>query len=292
MSRNKEKARSSLNRYHNLKAKEAGVLESDPNLRPKYVQSVQSLAQAEKWRSVVLSEISVKLGRIQDLALSDYQIRDLNDSLNSLFREKRSWEYHIKDLGGPDYINFGKNMQNVGYTADRDSLGAYVKGYRYFGRAKDLPDVKEIIEMQEHRRHKGTNKTLKAPEELEKKKDLKELLTPFYYGMYDEMEDETSQAQMEQQVLESLNKASGQTSNPLHESKKTTLRETSDPLLMFEQQKSSMIRKKHEDQTNSDQQSNLISQIKALPKQDQVEKWILEKRKKSLLLRLGLLEEK
>jgi hypothetical protein len=35
--------------------------------------------------------------------LSDYQIRDLNDEINKLMREKSHWDDQIKKLGGPDY---------------------------------------------------------------------------------------------------------------------------------------------------------------------------------------------
>ena len=37
------------------------------------------------------------------VSLNDFQIRDLNDEINRLMREKRHWEYRIKELGGPDY---------------------------------------------------------------------------------------------------------------------------------------------------------------------------------------------
>lgn len=35
--------------------------------------------------------------------LSDFQIRDLNDEINKLMREKYRWEQQIRDLGGVDY---------------------------------------------------------------------------------------------------------------------------------------------------------------------------------------------
>ena len=36
----------------------------------------------------MLKEISRKVSKIQDAALSDFQIRDINDELNRLFKEK------------------------------------------------------------------------------------------------------------------------------------------------------------------------------------------------------------
>jgi len=35
--------------------------------------------------------------------LAEHKIRDLNDQINKLLREKYHWEKRIKELGGPDY---------------------------------------------------------------------------------------------------------------------------------------------------------------------------------------------
>ena len=35
--------------------------------------------------------------------LGEFKIRDLNDEINKLLREKHLWEEQIKVLGGPDY---------------------------------------------------------------------------------------------------------------------------------------------------------------------------------------------
>ena len=35
--------------------------------------------------------------------LGEFRIRDLNDEINKLIREKRHWEERILELGGPDY---------------------------------------------------------------------------------------------------------------------------------------------------------------------------------------------
>lgn len=36
--------------------------------------------------------------------LGEFRIRDLNDEINKLLREKGHWEVRIKELGGPDYV--------------------------------------------------------------------------------------------------------------------------------------------------------------------------------------------
>lgn len=35
--------------------------------------------------------------------LGEFKIRDMNDEINKLLREKGHWEVRIKELGGPDY---------------------------------------------------------------------------------------------------------------------------------------------------------------------------------------------
>lgn len=140
MSRNKEKNQSTLHRYYAQQEREAGVLESNPSLRPKYVQKVQSIPQAEKWRQTVLNEISIKLTDINDPSLPLDEIRILNDTINKLEREKRAWEHHIKKLGGNDHIRYGSK-----------SKGIIVNGVRYHGRARELPEAtkREVTEKAE-----------------------------------------------------------------------------------------------------------------------------------------------
>lgn len=68
--------------------------------------------------------------------LGEFRIRDLNDEINKLMREKRHWEVQIKSLGGPDHARVGPKM------LDQD--GKEVpgnRGYKYFGAAKDLPGI-------------------------------------------------------------------------------------------------------------------------------------------------------
>ena len=51
------------------------------------------------------------------------------------------WEVQLRNLGGPNYMRFGPRM----YDEDgREVPGA--RGYKYFGRAKELPGVKELFE--------------------------------------------------------------------------------------------------------------------------------------------------
>lgn len=47
--------------------------------------------------------VRVTRGCGQTAGLSDYEVRDVNDDINKLLREKRHWENQIVALGGANY---------------------------------------------------------------------------------------------------------------------------------------------------------------------------------------------
>lgn len=235
MSRNKEKANSTLNRYQAQISREAGVLDSDPNLRPKYVQSVESIPQAERWRTTIVTEISVKLTKINDPTIPEFEVRELNDSLNKLHREKRAWEHHIKQLGGNDYINFGGKTQRIS-----------VKGTRYFGRARELAEVKQML--------KGT-----AKPEVTKKDEAKEPGLE-YYGVFDGGEwNEPIRTDL-QSIFSEINAALG------------------------EHLLDAPVSTGGEKETGNEREKD----TKKLPTSEDVERWIVERKKRELMAQLGL----
>ncbi|KAI1907146.1 NineTeen Complex (NTC) component [Ophidiomyces ophidiicola] len=144
MARNSEKAQSMLFRFRAAQAADLGILDIGRTRRPRAITSVDSIPVCEKWRGQVLKEVSRKVSRIQDQSLSDYQIRDLNDEINKLMREKWMWEVQIRNLGGPNYTRGGGGGRV--YDEDGREIPGAGKGYRYFGRARELPGVKEMFE--------------------------------------------------------------------------------------------------------------------------------------------------
>ena len=46
----------------------------------------------------VIREVSKKVSQIQNAGLGEFRIRDLNDEINKLLREKRHWEARIIEL--------------------------------------------------------------------------------------------------------------------------------------------------------------------------------------------------
>ncbi|KAF2657231.1 Isy1-like splicing factor [Lophiostoma macrostomum CBS 122681] len=178
MARNSEKAHSMLFRFRAAQAAEAGIIDISRTRRPKLITSITTIPVCEKWRSQVLKEISRKVTRIQDDALSDYQVRDLNDEINKLMREKHMWEHQIRSLGGPNYMRGGRVLDEEG----REVPGGG-KGYRYFGRARELPGVKELFERQARPEDEGRDKA------GERRAELRQRVDAAYYGYNLDEED-------------------------------------------------------------------------------------------------------
>ena len=51
-----------------------------------------------------MKEITKKVSEIQNGSLGEYKIRELNDSINDLLKEKTRWETRITAIGGKDYV--------------------------------------------------------------------------------------------------------------------------------------------------------------------------------------------
>ncbi|KDQ15480.1 hypothetical protein BOTBODRAFT_54750 [Botryobasidium botryosum FD-172 SS1] len=127
-----------LYRFREAQAAELGLARKGDK-RPRMASACKSLRDCERWRGEILREISRKVSKIQDAGLTDYEIRDLNDEINKLMREKRHWENQIVALGGANY------RRNVAMLDDDGKEVPGTRGYKYFGRAKELPGVKELF---------------------------------------------------------------------------------------------------------------------------------------------------
>jgi len=141
MARNAEKAMTTLARWRAAQVTEQGGSTKEKERRPFLASECTDLPKAEKWRMQIIREIARKVAQIQNAGLGEFRIRDLNDEINKLLREKGHWEVQIRDLGGPDYARVGPRML--------DHEGKEVpgnRGYKYFGAAKELPGVRELFE--------------------------------------------------------------------------------------------------------------------------------------------------
>ncbi len=111
--------------------------------------------------------------RLCTAGLGEARLRDLNDEINKLFREKHHWDLRVKELGGPDHTKTGGRM----YDDDGKEL-PYSRGYRYFGAAKDLPGVRELFA------------DTAPPKPKRNRGQLFAAINPDYYGFRDEDDGE------------------------------------------------------------------------------------------------------
>ncbi|PHT67463.1 Pre-mRNA-splicing factor ISY1 -like protein [Capsicum annuum] len=104
-----------------------------PLRRPYLASQCRDLPKADKWRQQVMQEIGRKVLEIQNEGLGEHCLRDMNNEINKLIREKSHWEKRIVEVGGPNYMK-----HNIVGSSKSDGRGP---GYIYFGATKKLPGV-------------------------------------------------------------------------------------------------------------------------------------------------------
>mmetsp|Transcript_21924 Transcript_21924/g.32672 ORF Transcript_21924/g.32672 Transcript_21924/m.32672 type:complete len:252 (-) Transcript_21924:176-931(-) len=166
MARNQEKAQAMLNRFIAYKKDQ---MYGPRGRRPALASECKNLRDAEKWRRSILKEVSRHVSEIQNGSLGEHRVRDLNDMINKLIREKRHWERQIKLLGGPDYT------RQLGIRDGRGGAPMGSNGYFYFGAARELPGVRELFEKRAIEKAKKRDRG-----------DLYKLVDAEYYGYGDE----------------------------------------------------------------------------------------------------------
>jgi pre-mRNA-splicing factor ISY1 len=177
MARNEEKARGSLNRWTlasrtgtSLSASAAAA--SQHVRRPQLASECTSLPECEKWRRQLVEELNRKLLKLSSINVAERdQIMQLNDECNKKLRIIEHWERQIRALGGPDYRS-GPSAVNA--------QGAGNQRYRYFGVAKDLPEVREILARQ------SESMAQVAVESIAKRRIDARLLDHEYFGLHDD----------------------------------------------------------------------------------------------------------
>lgn len=161
-----------LNRFITMKAEEK---KKPKERRPFLASECRDLAEADRWRQQIMREIGRKVAEIQNEGLGEHRLRDLNDEINKLIREKSHWERRIVELGGPNYSKHSAKMTDLeGNIVDVPNPSGRGPGYRYFGAAKKLPGVRELFE---------------KPPELRKRRtryDIYKRIDASYYGYRDE----------------------------------------------------------------------------------------------------------
>lgn len=168
MARSQEKAMSMLNRWvDQRRSVESGAADSVRSSR--FPTECRSSKDGEAARSQVVRQIGTLISQIQNASLGEQRIREVNDEINRLLRLKYAWEMQIRKLGGPDYSSMARLGEADGVEVPGQG------GYRYFGAAKELPGVRELLEQPS------------SVESMKKsRKELMQNITAEYYGWLDE----------------------------------------------------------------------------------------------------------
>jgi len=173
-----------LNKWVKMR-EEGNITTSAPRQqkRPYLASECEHLADAEYYRNQIVREITALISKIQNPGLGEHALRDMNDEINKKLREKYHWNKQILKLGGLDY-NAMERKRQVEEGDPQAGLGGNT--YRYFGAAKDLPGVQEIL-------NKQAQKSVK-------KRDMTKQITPDYFGWRDE--EDGVLVELEEQVIQ------------------------------------------------------------------------------------------
>ncbi|GLT44036.1 hypothetical protein SLA2020_179540 [Shorea laevis] len=110
MARKEEKAQLTLNRLIAMKTEEK---KKPKERRPYLASECRDLAEADKWRQQIMREVGRKVAEILNEGLGEHRLRDVNDEINKLIREKSHWERRIVELGGPNYAKHAPKMTDL-----------------------------------------------------------------------------------------------------------------------------------------------------------------------------------
>lgn len=170
---------STLNRWVDQRRliEAGGIARSGPSL-PSECRSVK---EGEAARGSIVRQLTSLISQIQNSSLGEQRIRVINDEINKLLRSKAAWESQIVKLGGPDYRLLGTRLA--------EAEGAEIpgqRGYKYFGAAKELPGVRDLLESEE---------TVDEP--IRTRREILTNIHSDYYGWKDEHDPELLKAERE-----------------------------------------------------------------------------------------------
>ncbi|XP_050237316.1 uncharacterized protein LOC126687016 [Mercurialis annua] len=290
MARNEEKAQSMLNRFITFKEQEK---KKPKERRPYLASECRDLAEADRWRQQILGEIGRKVAEIQNEGLGEHRLRDLNDEINKLIREKVHWERRIIELGGPNYTKHAPKMTDLdGNIIDVPNPSGRGPGYRYFGAAKKLPGVRELFE---------------KPPELRKRKtryDIYKRIDASYYGYRDDEDGVLAKVEvpaekrmralavedwkMMDEIRKEARKGAMEVVSVGAVAAEVLVEEEED---VVEEER--MIEREKEDKERMEKMKEFVVHV-PLPDEKEIERMIVEKKKMELLSKYaseGLLEE-
>ncbi|XP_060556546.1 pre-mRNA-splicing factor ISY1 homolog [Ruditapes philippinarum] len=261
MARNSEKAMTALARWRAAHLDDKKEVER----RPYLATECDDVKKAEKFRRQIIGEISKKVAQIQNAGLGEFKLRDINDEINKLLREKGHWEDRIKELDGPDYRKIGPKML--------DHEGKEVpgnRGYKYFGAAKDLPGVRELFEQEP------------PPPPRKTRGELMKDIDADYYGYRDEDDGVIIplEKEAEKKAIAEKVRAWKEKQEQIARGEKTEdSEETSEVPRLFEREEEDMDADVEEPSTAEESDMTHFIAHVDVPSQKQIEEALLERKK-------------
>ncbi|KAI8535912.1 hypothetical protein RHMOL_Rhmol10G0212300 [Rhododendron molle] len=276
MARNEEKAQSMLNRFITMKNEEK---KKPKERRPFLASECRDLAEADKWRQQIMREIGRKVAEIQNEGLGEHRLRDLNDEINKLIREKVHWERRIIELGGPNYTKQSAKMTDLeGNIVDVPNPSGRGPGYRYFGAAKKLPGVRELFE---------------KPPELRKRRtryDIYRRIDASYYGYRDEedgilvkLEGPAEEKMRAEAVAEwkAMEEIKREAKRAVKSGEEAMVSAAAAAKILFEEEED-VVEEERKEREEMEKEKEFVVHV-PLPDEKEIEKMVVEKKKMELL---------
>lgn len=249
MARNEEKGQLMMNRW--VDSVERGGAGVQRGKRPYLASECDDVKDAEYWRREIIKEITILVRDIQNAGLGEHTLRDMNDLINKKLREKGHWERRIRELGGPNYKRSRSQFDGESVKGNQ--------GYMYFGAVKNLPGVRELFEKPKARKQRRT------------RHDMYKNVDPDYYGYRDEESGTLILAEMDAEV----------------EMVEEAMREWRS--LQRKRRENGETYEKEPDPRTRDNEAEagVLDVVERVPDQDEIEKIILERKKRALLERFS-----
>jgi pre-mRNA-splicing factor ISY1 len=147
-----------------------------------------TVKQAESMRAQVIRDLTSLILQVQNPSVGHDRLRQMNDNINKLIKQKFVYELRILQLGGPDH------------TGIKIEGSINVNGYLYFGAAKFLPEVKDLNLGRKRLQHSDKG----IDEHFEDEEFPHRIIQPDYYiDIFEPLEGELQcEAVLKQKALE------------------------------------------------------------------------------------------
>lgn len=114
------------------------------------ISKVSNLQTAKRWRQSLIKDIEDRHSKMFDPLLGQEQLKEYNDQLNQWIKELKWWDWHIRNKLHGNLPEAARNHRNKLYM--HLGNGKLVLGKRYYGRAIELPEIKDHLDKQEKKR--------------------------------------------------------------------------------------------------------------------------------------------